>query len=498
VPFSFNPLTGGFDQINDLQGAYDISSDPMVTVATSPGAVTIRDGSPSVAPFFRLQNNAGTIDLFSVRTTGVNQVNIGNLSALGPNSPVISIDDTSSTIMLWGSSGSITFTTSPGFMIQYAMTAIHNYANVSYGALALQGIVEHQQAGFAFNHYLLFNNGNTYRNQAGVAVSFGPGQAFIDQPSIQVNGSVALTMSQLRSFLSQPAFVRTTAGVGTLTVTTVSQFQAFGSVGTGITITTWNRIELGNFTTFTGTVTTFRHIRMENVTGPTTVIGLSSVMTAGTFIDHTGTAPVNLGGLLNLGAGATVDVSLSRGAANRLDLASGDSFRIVIGNMEVEGEYRLGAGGVFDWALSRLAANIATLADGDSLRITTGSLFMATGGTVALSATVANRLDLATGDSFRVVGGNVEIDGSLVLGGGGTFDWSVSRTAVDVASLAAGDSLRLAPGTGRVDFAALDALGGGAGATLGTIGGAGPTAAAQATWLPVRIAGVVHWLPAWV
>jgi len=52
-------------------------------------------------------------------------------------------------------------------------------------------------------------------------------------------------------------------------------------------------------------------------------------------------------------------------------------------------------------------------------------------------------------------------------------------------------------GASRLNFAVLAALGGGAAATLGTIGGAGPTAAAQATWVPVQIAGVVHWIPAW-
>ena len=47
------------------------------------------------------------------------------------------------------------------------------------------------------------------------------------------------------------------------------------------------------------------------------------------------------------------------------------------------------------------------------------------------------------------------------------------------------------------DFQTNQALGGGAPATLGTIGGAGPTAAAQAQWLEIEIGGVVHWVPAW-
>lgn len=50
---------------------------------------------------------------------------------------------------------------------------------------------------------------------------------------------------------------------------------------------------------------------------------------------------------------------------------------------------------------------------------------------------------------------------------------------------------------GRVDINNGIALGGGAAATLGTIGGAGPTAAAQAQWVEIDIAGVAHWIPVW-
>lgn len=50
---------------------------------------------------------------------------------------------------------------------------------------------------------------------------------------------------------------------------------------------------------------------------------------------------------------------------------------------------------------------------------------------------------------------------------------------------------------GRVDINNADALGGGAAATLGTIGGTGPTAAAQAQWMDIDIGGVQHWVPVW-
>lgn len=50
---------------------------------------------------------------------------------------------------------------------------------------------------------------------------------------------------------------------------------------------------------------------------------------------------------------------------------------------------------------------------------------------------------------------------------------------------------------GRVDINRGIALGGGAAATLGTIGGSGPSAAAQAQWVEIDVGGVAHWIPAW-
>ena len=51
---------------------------------------------------------------------------------------------------------------------------------------------------------------------------------------------------------------------------------------------------------------------------------------------------------------------------------------------------------------------------------------------------------------------------------------------------------------GRVDINNPIALGGGAAATLGTIGGTGPTAAAQAQWVEIDIGGTPHWIAVWV
>ncbi|HET7379797.1 MAG TPA: hypothetical protein VFJ24_07140 [Gaiellales bacterium] len=52
--------------------------------------------------------------------------------------------------------------------------------------------------------------------------------------------------------------------------------------------------------------------------------------------------------------------------------------------------------------------------------------------------------------------------------------------------------------TGVLDYRlARVANGGGSTPTLGTIGGSGPTAAAQAGWMQLQIAGTNHWVPVW-
>lgn len=50
----------------------------------------------------------------------------------------------------------------------------------------------------------------------------------------------------------------------------------------------------------------------------------------------------------------------------------------------------------------------------------------------------------------------------------------------------------------RHDNIAITSAGGGATATLGTIGGSGPTTAAQNKWVPINLDGTNYWFPVWV
>jgi hypothetical protein len=178
-------------------------------------------------------------------------------------------------------------------------------------------------------------------------------------------------------------------------------------------------------------------------------------------------------------SGGASNVSLSRGAADRLDLATGDSFNLVSGSLSFAGTalftagklaadllpsadatqqigssalrmvvyyasngYRVygaasdsdattllqsaalhfGAGGAtpVDVSLSRGAADVLALATGDTFNIVSGALTIGTiGGTeVSLSRGAADRLDLASGDSLNLVAGNLMYAGANIISGG--------------------------------------------------------------------------------
>lgn len=95
----------------------------------------------------------------------------------------------------------------------------------------------------------------------------------------------------------------------------------------------------------------------------------------------------------------------------------------------------------------------------------------------------AYRIGLRVGGANPAEGSEhfrLSADGALVVANG----TGTTRVAVD-------NTGKLNTGLARV------ANGGGAAPTLGTIGGTGPTAAAQAGWWQIQIAGTDHWIPAW-
>jgi hypothetical protein len=109
-----------------------------------------------------------------------------------------------------------------------------------------------------------------------------------------------------------------------------------------------------------------------------------------------------------------------------------------------------------------------------------------------------------------------------VSGTGGNTDgyavrsifWEINRSGGTVTDmtfrtgLGAGvDRIKISDSTGQIDLLpnadklnigyATKALGGGATATLGTIGGSGPATATQNSWLKILINGAAYFIPVW-
>lgn len=130
--------------------------------------------------------------------------------------------------------------------------------------------------------------------------------------------------------------------------------------------------------------------------------------------------------------------------------------------------------------------------------------------TSAANLTVDHALTLAVGwsvnaPSLTLGTGSVTNAGALSVGGNVT-QGSVNRFGLRILSNPSGGSgvnaglwvtAGLSRFDGRVDINNGIALGGGVAATLGTIGGSGPTAAAQAQWVEIDVNGTPHWIPVW-
>ena len=364
----------GAVQNTPLQTAYDISTDPELVLAASPGTLTIRqDAALAVDPLLEVENFLGTETYISVATaaTTIQPRGIidGALLPAGEQSYLLTtrgatvVLDTrfdtvaSRTVIQSGGLGGVdlesslfpdratirilldqleflpqdrTFTAViPGaglFLLDSTITL--NFVNATLSAFVrFAPLIQYQQNANPFGQGLLFNAGGTFQNLPAVAANMSTGLTFVAQNRYQANAQ-AVTIAQTLESLNQPTLA--IAAGGTLTMTgSLRLFTGRGSLLAGATIS-GDRIVFtaDDFSTFTGVLTGVNvGLDIEDLSsGVGGAIGIRSVLGNGSalrrFIDHTGTAESDFGGTINLTGAALFNYSttdaLGGGAAATL------------------------------------------------------------------------------------------------------------------------------------------------------------------------------------
>lgn len=505
-----------------MQGVYDASNGvPHITLAAGQ-PLTIRDNATPIGDVFVLEDNGG-VDFFNVDPA---QMNFGqtaqrlfswNWTANAKGGALYLPDNytatsaTSQAALQWAS----TFTSNiPGGA---------PFGNDTAPALcASVGEVIFLDQPLLLATSLLFNQATVVT--MGAAFNIGPIYTMVHQPLIRV-GAIggSRSCSQMNAVRAQARIGPNTAG--NLTQTSVEYFysllQVDATVGT-VSCTTYTTLaQKAPTLTAGGTIGTLNVIDIPNIpaAGITNIYGINSAMNNGLLIRHIGTAGVELGGALSLGAGATVDWSISRAAANRADIASGDSLRLVSGGLQfvgLLGQLSSTVDGEIRWDVDKLGFNQAPTGNwgiGISINpqtITVGGDFAnclnSVGGNHTINAALSTFFQWTANAPAGTIGTGSVVDAGVMLiqtgPGVGT-----NRYGLLITSNPSGGTLNyafrqsnasaLARFDGRLDINRGIALGGGAAATLGTIGGSGPTVAAQAQWLEIDINGTPHWIAVW-
>lgn len=112
-------------------------------------------------------------------------------------------------------------------------------------------------------------------------------------------------------------------------------------------------------------------------------------------------------------------------------------------------------------------------------------LYLTNNATVFHRMTNTNNTDLSWDMQIATTSGDFEIRSTTDVGTTTQLAISIDHASGD---FTVNQRLNLVTGI---------ALGGGAAPTLGTIGGSGPTTAAQAQWVEIDISGTAHWIAVW-
>jgi hypothetical protein len=320
----------------NVQDVYDNTGGALHITLVAAQPFTIRDAVAPIGDLLKLQDGTGT-DFFTVDPS--------MLEYGPPTRRIIEVNELSTSIggiRYFPDGGTITSDVGKQAAIQWDSVVTTNipggapFGNDTAPAMIQStGEIIFLDQAFLFATSLLFNQGTTVSASLG---NLGPIYTMVHQPKIRSVSAGAKTCSQMNAVRAQPGIGPNTAG----SITQVSTELFFATIlvngTTGAATATTVEYFAAQAPTLTagGTIGTLDVLKIENIpaAGITTLRGIHSLMVAGTFIYHVGTAPSQFGGALLLGAGATADWQISRAAANRADIASGDSLRFVSGSLQ--------------------------------------------------------------------------------------------------------------------------------------------------------------------
>jgi phage baseplate assembly protein gpV len=274
-------------------------------------------------------------DTFVIPQTVANQFYLGNTIA----DPSVNLNRLAARAFDIIPLGTTVTAALPGNWIDMASTVVINTAPTGSlgGFVSVSGSVEFRLAGSAFGAGNLFKIQGTIKNESGALVSIGSQYTFVHIGTYQADGAYAQANFFHRICLFQPTW--NIINGATMTVSTVNVGGLLNpTIGAGVTVTNMRDWEWSAVAQV-GTIVNRAGLYMTDLAGGTTsTAGILSLITAGAtrrFINHTGTAESDFGGPINLGSGATMDVQFSRGAANRFDLAAGDTMRLIAGTLQL-------------------------------------------------------------------------------------------------------------------------------------------------------------------
>lgn len=327
--------------LRDLDGAYlaSLPGGPHINLDPTVGAFTLRDNATPIGDLLVLEDSAGD-NIFDVDPAQMNYGEVGQRlfawdHVTGGKGGAKYLPDAFTIVAATGQAA-----------LQWDSTVSSNvpggapFGNDSAPALVASiGECIFQDAPFLFATSLLFNQATTITTQG---FNIGPIYTMVHQPLIRV-GSVggSRSCSQMNAVRAQAKIGPNVAG--SLTQTSIEYFYSLlivdATVGT-VSCTTYTTLaQKAPSLVAGGTIGTLNVVDIANIpaAGITNIRGINSAMNNGFFLRHVGTATSQLGGPLQLGAGATMDWQISRAAANRADIATGDSLRLVNGSLQFVG-----------------------------------------------------------------------------------------------------------------------------------------------------------------